>query len=94
MEQNRCRLYKQKRGEPSLVIVFYGTIPLNQQSASKKRHDANGHFAQECENAVYEALMTGYRLIDRAAGYLNEEAVGRAIQHSGIPREEIISTCT
>ncbi|WP_248927501.1 aldo/keto reductase [Paenibacillus hamazuiensis] len=48
--------------------------------------------AEECENAVYEALMTGYRLIDTAAGYLNEEAVGRAIKRSGIPREELFVT--
>lgn len=48
--------------------------------------------AQECENAVYEALMTGYRLIDTAAGYLNEEAVGRAIKRSGLPREELFIT--
>lgn len=48
--------------------------------------------AQEAENAVYEALKTGYRLIDTAAGYLNEEAVGRAIKRSGIPREEIFVT--
>jgi diketogulonate reductase-like aldo/keto reductase len=48
--------------------------------------------AEECENAVYEALMTGYRLIDTAAGYLNEEAVGRAIKRSGIPREELFIT--
>lgn len=45
-----------------------------------------------CENAVYEALMAGYRLIDTAAGYLNEEAVGRAIKRSGIPREELFIT--
>src|SRR5690606_22221931 len=44
------------------------------------------------ENAVYEALLTGYRLIDTAAGYLNEEAVGRAIKRSGIPREELFIT--
>ncbi|WP_435924613.1 aldo/keto reductase [Paenibacillus sp. DYY-L-2] len=48
--------------------------------------------AEECENAVYEALMAGYRLIDTAAGYLNEEAVGRAIKRSGIPREELFIT--
>lgn len=48
--------------------------------------------AEECERAVYEALMTGYRLIDTAAGYLNEEAVGRAIKHSGVPREELFIT--
>lgn len=48
--------------------------------------------AEECENVVYEALMTGYRLIDTASGYLNEEAVGRAIQRSGVPREELFIT--
>lgn len=48
--------------------------------------------AEVCENAVYEALMAGYRLIDTAAGYLNEEAVGRAIKRSGIPREELFIT--
>lgn len=48
--------------------------------------------AEECENSVYEALMAGYRLIDTASGYLNEEAVGRAIQRSGIPREELFVT--
>ncbi|MDI4643901.1 aldo/keto reductase [Cohnella hashimotonis] len=48
--------------------------------------------AEQCENAVYEALMTGYRLIDTAAGYVNEEAVGRAIKRSGVPREELFVT--
>lgn len=48
--------------------------------------------AEECENAVYEALLVGYRLIDTAAGYLNEEAVGRAIIRSGVPREELFIT--
>ncbi|PAD74120.1 aldo/keto reductase [Paenibacillus campinasensis] len=48
--------------------------------------------AEECENAVYEALSAGYRLIDTAAGYLNEEAVGRAIKRSGVPREEMFIT--
>ncbi|MEK3708204.1 aldo/keto reductase [Paenibacillus sp. FSL R7-0198] len=48
--------------------------------------------ADECENTVYEALKAGYRLIDTAAGYLNEEAVGRAIKRSGIAREELFIT--
>ncbi|WP_144526446.1 aldo/keto reductase, partial [Bacillus pumilus] len=48
--------------------------------------------AEECENVVYEALMAGYRLIDTASGYLNEEAVGRAIKRSGVPREELFIT--
>ncbi|ANY66195.1 2,5-diketo-D-gluconic acid reductase [Paenibacillus sp. BIHB 4019] len=48
--------------------------------------------ADECEQAVYDALMAGYRLIDTAASYQNEEAVGRAIRRSGVPREEIFIT--
>lgn len=43
----------------------------------------------ECERAVLTALEAGYRLIDTAASYGNEEAVGKAIQKSSIPREEI-----
>ncbi|PLS03326.1 aldo/keto reductase [Neobacillus cucumis] len=46
----------------------------------------------ECEQAVYDAIMSGYRLIDTAASYLNEEAVGRAIKRSGVPREELFIT--
>lgn len=48
--------------------------------------------AAECEQSVYDALITGYRLIDTAAAYQNEEAVGRAIIRSGVPREEIFIT--
>lgn len=48
--------------------------------------------ANECEQSVYDALTTGYRLIDTAASYLNEEAVGRAIKRSGVPREEMFLT--
>ncbi|WML53381.1 aldo/keto reductase [Neobacillus sp. PS3-12] len=47
---------------------------------------------KECEQAVYDAIMAGYRLIDTAASYLNEEAVGRAIKRSGVPREELFIT--
>lgn len=45
--------------------------------------------SQECEAATWGALKAGYRMIDTAAAYGNEEAVGRAIRKSGIPREEI-----
>jgi diketogulonate reductase-like aldo/keto reductase len=48
--------------------------------------------AKQCEQAVYDALIAGYRLIDTAAAYMNEEAVGKAIKRSGIPREEIFIT--
>ena len=46
----------------------------------------------ECERAVYDAIGVGYRLIDTAAAYGNEEAVGRAIRRAGVPREELFIT--
>ena len=47
---------------------------------------------EETENIVLEALEVGYRSIDTAAAYYNEEAVGRAIKRSGIPREDLFIT--
>lgn len=46
----------------------------------------------ECEQAVTWALETGYRLIDTAAAYMNEEAVGAAIAKSAVPRDELFVT--
>ena len=46
----------------------------------------------EAEQSVVDALQAGYRLIDTAASYRNEEAVGRGIARSGMPREEIFVT--
>ena len=48
--------------------------------------------AAECERSVVDAIQTGYRLIDTAASYLNEEAVGRGIKRSGVAREELFIT--
>ena len=45
-----------------------------------------------CEKAVIRAIECGYRLIDTAAAYGNEEAVGRAIRNCGVPREELFIT--
>ena len=47
---------------------------------------------EECEKATIEAIKAGYRLIDTAAAYKNEEAVGRAIKNCGIPRDELFIT--
>ena len=47
---------------------------------------------KECERSVSDALSVGYRLIDTAASYGNEEAVGNALRRSGIPREELFIT--
>jgi len=46
----------------------------------------------ECERSVLDAINTGYRLIDTAASYMNEEAVGRAIKKSGVAREDLFIT--
>ena len=47
---------------------------------------------KECEQSVIDAIQAGYRLIDTAASYMNEEAVGNAIKKSGIAREELFIT--
>jgi len=46
----------------------------------------------ECERSVVDAIETGYRLIDTAQSYMNEEAVGKAIKASNIAREELFVT--
>ena len=47
---------------------------------------------QICEQAVLDAIASGYRLIDTAAAYMNEEAVGNAIKKCGVPRSELFIT--
>ena len=47
---------------------------------------------EQTEDVVTQALATGYRHIDTAASYQNEEAVGRALKNSGIPRDELFVT--
>lgn len=46
----------------------------------------------QCEQAVLDAIASGYRLIDTAAAYMNEEAVGSAIAKCGVSREELFIT--
>lgn len=46
----------------------------------------------QCEQAVLDAIAAGYRLIDTAAAYMNEAAVGAAIKKCGVPREELFIT--
>ena len=48
--------------------------------------------AEACEEAVVQAIRAGYRLIDTAAAYGNEEAVGKAIRRCGVPRGELFIT--
>lgn len=47
---------------------------------------------EACEEAVVQAIHTGYRLIDTAAAYGNEQAVGRAIRRCGVPRKDLFIT--
>lgn len=58
--------------------IGYGVFRMTDQAA--------------CEEAVVQAIQAGYRLIDTAAAYGNEEAVGRAIRRCGVPREELFIT--
>lgn len=48
--------------------------------------------ANECQRSVADAIQAGYRLIDTAASYMNEEAVGKGLRSSGIPREQLFVT--
>ena len=47
---------------------------------------------EECERCVSDAISVGYRLIDTAQAYFNEEGVGNAIAKCGVPRNEIFLT--
>lgn len=48
--------------------------------------------AKECERSVVDAIEIGYRLIDTAASYMNEEAVGKGLKASGVAREQLFVT--
>ena len=48
--------------------------------------------AEECERCVVDAIRSGYRLIDTASSYLNEEAVGKAIRRSEVARKDLFIT--
>ena len=47
---------------------------------------------EECERCVSDAIKVGYRLIDTAQAYYNEEGVGRAVKKCGVPRQELFLT--
>ncbi len=61
-----------------MPIIGYGVFQIPDQ--------------KECERCVIDAIQTGYRLIDTAASYMNESAVGNGIKNSGIAREELFIT--
>lgn len=61
-----------------MPVIGYGTFQIQD--------------AAQCERCISDALESGYRLFDTAASYRNEEAVGAAVNTSGIPRKEIFLT--
>lgn len=71
---------------PSLILNTNAQMPLLGLGVYKAT--APG----EVEGAIANALACGYRLIDTASAYKNEEGVGRAIRSSSIPREELFIT--
>jgi diketogulonate reductase-like aldo/keto reductase len=69
------------------------TVTLNDENTIPVIGLGVGELSEsETERAVSTALEAGYRLIDTAAAYGNEEAVGRAIAASGVPRDELFIT--
>ena len=70
--------YIRLNNEVEMPILGYGVFQITEK--------------KQCESCVSNALQAGYRLIDTAAAYGNEEAVGKAISHSGIPRSELFVT--
>lgn len=81
MREKKGKFYMQKvilNNGVEMPILGFGVFQMNDEN--------------ECEQAVYDALMAGYRLIDTAASYQNEKEVGRAIKRSGVPREELFIT--
>ena len=71
-------LYKKLNNEIEMPMSGFGVFQITDKKL--------------CEQSVYDAITTGYRLIDTAASYMNEEAVGFGIKRSGIPREELFIT--
>ena len=87
IEINQFRTYKRKDSQMlfktlnngiKMPMLGFGVFQITEQG--------------QCQQAVLSALESGYRLIDTAQAYFNEEAVGKAIKESGIPRKELFIT--
>jgi diketogulonate reductase-like aldo/keto reductase len=74
------------RGEATRVLADGSAIPTLGLGVWQARNGA------ECEHAVRWALEAGYRHVDTAQAYGNEESVGRAVRDSGVPRHEVFIT--
>ena len=77
MQQEMMNISKSTKNGINMPLVGFGTYQLSTEQA---------------ETSVKEALLAGFRHIDSAEGYNNEEGTGRGIKESGIPREEIFIT--
>lgn len=78
MGESVKQVYSQLNNGVQIPMVGFGVFQIPDQG--------------QCQKVVEEALKVGYRLIDTAQVYGNEEAVGKAIKASGIAREEIFVT--
>ena len=99
-----AELGDKRMGEVSLDDIQLALVPVSKKSASvyvllnnnvKMPKLGYGVFQvsnEECERCVLDAISVGYRAIDTAQSYGNEEAVGNAIQKCGVPREELFLT--
>ena len=83
----RCLLWVS--GEPETSVSHRRKADIQLSCWFQKRMEA---LSPETYDMVKNALEMGYRHIDTAHGYGNEQAVGKAIRDSGIPREEIFVT--
>ena len=73
--------------------LFTNSSPVKNPALGLGTFEASPGDSDLCETAVIAALHAGYRFIDTAAFYGCEEAVGRGIKKSGVPREEVV-LCT
>lgn len=70
--------YLSLRNGVKMPVIGFGTADMKDK--------------RNCEESVLKAIHTGYRMIDTAAAYENEDAVGQAVKRSGIPREKLFLT--
>ena len=70
--------YVTLNNDVKMPMIGFGVFQMNEQ--------------KQCQQAVEDAIEVGYRSIDTAASYMNEEAVGQAVKASGVKREELFVT--
>ena len=70
--------YVTLNNDVKMPMIGFGVFQVNDQ--------------KQCQQAVEDAIEVGYRSIDTAASYMNEEAVGAAVRNCGVKREELFVT--